>query len=347
MIQSTFSPTKVGLPVKGAWLLKKILNSLPAKKANLPVNESPSTISSIGYLFSGTYGDVVQCLPVLESLSKQYPATLIQIVMPVRLFESFKGFFPANVKRAKGREIILWIIKPRSLILTNTVGVFRVGFEWIGRFCGHRSLGYCYSEEKGRAGYSYCLQLTSDYRYIIHWNMLLLTKICVAKSFETTQEEAPLKSTSLLSDREDLSSKKKILFHIGSAGLQNDVGEKRYGTLISELIDYLTSQSYELTVITGPSEGGLIHYMENKHPKIILKSYALSDLKATVESFQGTLLCFNSFFAHFTYYLKQSAVVLHQNAIPRGYDCSPFHKQIILQDKENLSLKEVFQEFSG
>ena len=141
----------------------------------------------------------------------------------------------------------------------------------------------------------------------------------------------------------DYCNSSNLVFHIGSAGLQRDVGPAKYRELISHLLDFFKEQKYDITVISGPADTALTAHIHTHYPETEVMVNTLVELKSYLENFSGTIICFNSFIAHFTHYLQKKTIVLHQNKIPPGYDCSPFHLQIILKDEEDLSLKQVFE----
>ena len=106
---------------------------------------------------------------------------------------------------------------------------------------------------------------------------------------------------------------------------------------------FLNETEKQITLVSGPLDTQLNNSITMKYPLLVPQIFDLVGLQKKIKNFEGTILCFNSFFAHFTHYLEQKAIVMHQNAVPHGYDCSSVHRQIILKDSENLDLSEVFE----
>jgi hypothetical protein len=71
--------------------------------------------------------------------------------------------------------------------------------------------------------------------------------------------------------------------------------------------------------------------------------FPLARLIRILKSFEGTVLCFNSFPAHICHYLGLPAIVIHREAVPYGYDCAPLHRQVVLTSASDWDLGGVWE----
>ena len=107
--------------------------------------------------------------------------------------------------------------------------------------------------------------------------------------------------------------KGKILFHIGSAGLKKDFGLKGYTRLVLGVLNRLDGRPVE--VVMGPGDEDIALEVRTG-TGFVPQMYPLSRLIRILRSFEGTVLCFNSFPAHICQYLGRSAIVMHREVDP-------------------------------
>src|SRR5690606_29731181 len=91
-----------------------------------------------------------------------------------------------------------------------------------------------------------------------------------------------------------------ILFLIGSAGLKRDFGLETYSHLVTEILRKLPDRPME--VVAGPGDGD-IAVRVRAETGIAAQSHPLPRLIHLLRSYEGTVLCFNSFSAHICHYL--------------------------------------------
>jgi hypothetical protein len=119
-----------------------------------------------------------------------------------------------------------------------------------------------------------------------------------------------------------------VLFHVGSAGFRHSLGDGAYLEMIRVILSLLGGRVEE--ILYGPGDDDVAAALRREFPPMRMECRGLEALAERTRNFEGTLLCFNSFFAHFCRYLGKPAVVIHQIRMTYGYDCDPPHRQIIL-----------------
>ena len=75
--------------------------------------------------------------------------------------------------------------------------------------------------------------------------------------------------------------------------------------------------------------------------RVPIQEYPVNRLIRQLRSFQGTVLCFNSFMAHLCHFLGKPAVVIHKDRVPYGYDCSVIHNQVVLSPINAWDIRDV------
>ena len=131
----------------------------------------------------------------------------------------------------------------------------------------------------------------------------------------------------------------RILFHIGSSGLKQDFGLNIYTRLVLGILDHLEGRPVD--VVIGPGDEDIALEVKTG-TTLVPQMFPLERLIANLRTYAGPILCFNSFLAHLCAYLNRPAIVIHRQAIPFGYDCSPLHRQVILKAETGYNLAEVW-----
>jgi ADP-heptose:LPS heptosyltransferase len=317
------------------WRLRGLLAVLPAR-GPAPLAAPPGAGVRIAYLFAGTYGDFVQALRPLARLAATYPRAEIVLWGADRYAREFASELPANARVARAREPWTWVLAPVDLMVTNCVGVYRVRFDWAARFCARRAFGFRHSHEARRGGFAATLPLLPAIRSFADENLKVLDLAGISGDWAAKNPGA---AASPAAGQEPW-GRGKILFHIGSAGLKRDFGSATYARLVLALLNGLEGRPVE--VIMGPGDEEIAQEVRNgtgHAPQL----YPLPRLIRILRSFEGTVLCFNSFPAHICHYLGKPAVVLHRLAVPYGYDCAPLHRQVILRREDDWDLTEAWQ----
>lgn len=317
--------------------MRGLLAMLPAR-GSAPLAAPPGTGVRIAYLFAGTYGDFVQALRPLARLGATYPRAEIILWCGVRYAREFASELPANARVARAREPWAWILDPVDLMVTNCVGVYRVRFDWAARFCARRAFGFRHHHESRRGGYAATLPLLPAVRSFADENLKLLDLAGISGDWVA---KVPGRGEGVAADGgPEPWGRGKILFHIGSAGLKRDFGFPTYARLVLALLNGLEGRQVE--VIMGPGDEDIAAEVRSGTGHAPQR-YPLARLIRILRSFEGTVLCFNSFPAHICYYLGKPAVVLHRQAVPYGYDCAPVHRQVILKREDDWDLGEAWE----
>ena len=316
------------------WKLRGLLGRLPSR-SKIPLNfnrfnSKTRTPLRIAYLFSGTYGDFVQILKVLQTLTNALPGCDLVVWGANRYLQEFGFQLPSSIRPARAVDIGCWLIFKRNLIFTNAVGVYRVRFDFMAYFCAKQAYGFRHAHETDRGGFSNTIALLPCVKNFAEENIRLLTLAGIASS---DQKEAS-------KPWEKGEERALILFHIGSAGLKRDFGLKVYTGLIFSILNHLADKNVE--VIVGPEDEDIALEVITG-TRFVPKLFPVSRLIKTLETYPGTVLCFNSFFAHLCYYLNRPAIVIHRETVPYGYDCSSIHRQVVLKQKKGWDLSEVWE----
>jgi hypothetical protein len=306
--------------------------SVPASAAS--ASGSMAGGRRIAYLFAGTYGDFAQILIPLKRLAAAYPAAELLLYGGDRYARDFASELPAAIRIAPPLEPMQWIKQPVDLLFTNCVGVYRVRFDFMARFCARRAFGFRHAHETHRGGFAATLPLASGVRSFAEENLRVLDLAGVEPLLPTfgnyrdaAEGEVPPWG------------KGKVLFHIGSAGLKQDFGLKSYTRLVLNVLAHLERRPVE--VVMGPGDEDVAVEIRAR-TGFVPQTYPLARLIRILQSFEGTVLCFNSFPAHICHYLGRPAVVIHREAVPFGYDCAPLHRQVILKRIEDWDLAGVW-----
>ena len=162
------------------WRMRKLLSMMPAARARegaSPRNGSSGAgageIRRIAYLFAGTYGDFAQCLAALRRLASAHPKAEV-IVFGAEMSVDFRCELPRNVRPSRPGEFWWWIAHPVDLLFTNSVGVYRVRFDYLARFCARKAFGFRHAHESDRGGYAVTHGLYTSSRSFAEENLRLL-----------------------------------------------------------------------------------------------------------------------------------------------------------------------------
>jgi ADP-heptose:LPS heptosyltransferase len=329
------------------WRMRGLLKALPERSRQAAGAGGPRpTVQShprIAYLFAGTYGDFVQVLRPLNRLAAAYPDSEIILFGADRYAREFAAELPANLRIAQAFEPFRWFLEPVDLLLTNCVGVYRVRFDFAARFCARRAFGFRHSHETRRGGYAATLALSPQVRSFAEENLKVLDLAGVPSASESAEEDpgaTASRPATRAGDGVPAWGKGKILFHIGSAGLKKDFGLKIYTRLVFGILDKLKDRQVE--VVMGPGDEDIAQEVRGG-TGFVPQMFPLSRLISILRSFEGTVVCFNSFPAHICHYLERPAIVIHRKAVPFGYDCAPLHKQVVLDADKDWALDEVLE----
>jgi ADP-heptose:LPS heptosyltransferase len=315
------------------WRMRGLLRALPARP---PVQADPGSDKPpgfrIAYLFAGTYGDFVQALRPLNRLAAAYPQASLLLLGADRYAREFASELPRTLAIAHPSDPLRWIADPVDLLFTNCVGVYRVRFDFIARFCARRAFGFRHSHETHRGGYAATVPLLPGLRSFAEENLNLLDLAGVpawgGRDWSHVTDSDP-----------PAWGKGKVLFHIGSAGLKKDFGLKAYTRLVFSVLRNLEGRQVE--VVMGPGDEDIALEVRTG-TGYVPQMYPLARLIRILRSFEGTVLCFNSFPAHICHYLGRPAIVMHRQAVPYGYDCSPMHRQVILKTEADWDMGGVW-----
>lgn len=326
------------------WRLRNLLAFLPARLA-VPRRSGRGALR-IAYLFAGTYGDFVQCLTPLRRLAAAYPGCDLILVGAAPFAREFLSELPACARLAHPPEPWSWIIKPVDLLFTNAVGVFRVRFDFAARFCARRAFGFRHEKEKRRGGYFRTLKLDAAVKNFAEENLKLLDLGDVPEVWSLGPGPgsglAAPRDTAMPLQVPDPWGQGRVLFHIGSAGLKRDFGLPVYTRLVLNLLGKLEAADAKVEVVMGPGDEDIaLEVSTGSH--FVPQMYPMTRLIRMLRSFQGTVVCFNSFLAHLCHYLGKPAIVVHRGAVPYGYDCDVLHRQIVLREENRWDVAEVIE----
>ena len=331
------------------WRMRGLLKALPERSGKSGSGNGWSRPATsrlrIAYLFAGTYGDFVQVLRPLNRLATAYPDSEIILLGADRYAREFASELPANLRIAHAFDPLRWILKPVDLLITNCVGVYRVRFDFAARFCARRAFGFRHSHETRRGGYAGTIALSPQVRSFAEENLKVLELAGMPSAAKPMEAGEALQASWPVVERRSGEKvpawgKGKILFHIGSAGLKKDFGLKDYTRLVIGILTKLQDRHVE--VVMGPGDEDIALEVRSG-TGFVPQMFPLPRLIGILRSFEGTVLCFNSFPAHICHYLGRPAVVIHRKAVPFGYDCAPLHKQVILKAEKGWALDEVLE----
>jgi ADP-heptose:LPS heptosyltransferase len=320
------------------WRVRKLLAMAPGR---VPAVSHPGSAARIGYLFTGTYGDFVQCLPALRRLAAAYPKAEI-ILFGAGFAREFLCELPRSIRPARRREPWIWVFAPLDLLFTNAVGVFRVRFDAMARFCARRAYGFRHEHEARRGGYARTVPLDAAVKSFAEENLKLLDLGGVPEvpGLGPDCGRNPLKDAAYAPAPPERWGGERVLFHIGSAGLKRDFGLPTYARLVVGLLSDLRRRNVTAEVVMGPGDEDVALEVRSACD-LVPQMFPMSGLIRMLRGFQGTILCFNSFIAHLCLYLGKPAIVIHREAVPYGYDCGPLHRQIVLSEDNRWDLKAV------
>ncbi len=331
-------PGKIGVPGLGRaeeilrWRVRKLLDVIPARPPT--AGKGSAQTPRIVYYFAGTYGDFVQALPALQRLAAAFPRADLVLAGETGCAREFVSEIPSSFRLTVAMEPGLWALRPMDMLFTNAVGVYRVRFDFAARFYARRAFGFRHDQESRRSVFFRSLCLDGKVKSFAEENLKLLDLAEVSVSGGRGSPVGLIGS-------EDASppwGKGRVLFHIGSVGLKRDFGMPEYSRLVLAILKRLEKKPVE--VVMGPGDediGSIVRGTASRTPQ----SHPLARLIRQVRSFEGTVLCFNSFMAHLCEYLGKPAIVIHRRAVPYGYHCL-LHRQIVLHAEEDWDLGEVW-----
>lgn len=324
------------------WRIRKLLAALPPRPQS--ADRRAAAPARVAYLFAGTYGDFVQILPALRRLAAAYPKSDFVLCGGEGYAREFNTEVPRTLRLAKPHEPWTWTFSRADLLFTNAVGVFRGTFDLTARLCARRAFGFRHAEEAGRGGYTRTLRLDEEVTSFAEENLKLLDLALVPEAWGVGPGPGtglvPYPDAAVSAQPVDPWGRGRILFHVGSAGLKRDLGLTTYAGIITEILGHLEDRKVE--VLMGPGDEDIIAQV-NLSSRIPAQSHPIPKLIRQLRSFEGTILCFNSFMAHLCHYLGKPAIVMHARAVPYGYDCSVLHRQVVLRQENNWSVDQVLQ----
>lgn len=282
-------------------------------------------------LFAGTYGDFVQLLPMLTEISRLWPQAAIDVFVSPRIFKAFTFALPAKVRCVGWAELLRYAIKPAELLFINAAGVYRVRFEIMALRLGRAAAGFHYAHEDYRAGLGWSLPLTPEVVNFAEANRQLPSALAVDPGMPpATRGYLPWHARIDVNAPFPFAS--PVLFSVGSAGFRQAVGTPSYLALIDEVILELQQRGFsDITFVAGPGDDEVVEHLRRSQVGAEVWRESAGELAEKMMAWPGGLIGFNSFMAHFALYLGRRMVVLHHRAVPFGYDCAPFHRQLVLK----------------
>jgi hypothetical protein len=314
--------------------LRKCLRLLP-RRAHVRVGPEAQRI---GVLFAGTYGDFVQLLPMLHEAERLWPKAHMVVWAPRRLVDAFAFALPVRIRRGNLWDMVAGLLFPMDLVLMNAVCVYRLRYEWLSLRLGRAAAGFRYADEPFRVGLGWSVPLTSDVVNFAEANYELPKAVAAAKL--PSSHQLPWRAR--IDPTVPFPFEGPILFSVGSAGFKQRVGISAYVQLIDGILALLPEA--KVTFVAGPDDADVVAHLLANHPEKACWQISIEQLGVKMAEWPGCILGFNSFMAHFALYLGRRMVVFHLEKVPHGYDCSPFHKQVVLSTATGLDLGE-FQEF--
>ncbi len=315
------------------WAAKRILGIFPEKKVQPITNAAPQ---SVLYLFAGTFGDYIQILPALKALSDKYPASAIYLYSCDLEMSKVDVLLPVTVIPIQFRNILTKRPGFFDFVYSNSIAAYRVRLAWISYIYGKISMGYCYRDDVGRNSNHLSMRLIGSIR-----NYAALNRHLVQRYPESGMPRVirpPSQYCEVPGYEEPFKLKSSVLFHCGSTTLLSEFGSARYGELIKKILFIISKAACHIEVVYGPKEKHLIKSLTNSGLQFKQSSYNLTDLKEKLDVYEGTILCFDSFMAHFCRYLNKRALVFYRELCKTGYDNTPFHYPVILRSEDNWSL---------
>ncbi len=275
-------------------------------------------------LFAGTYGDFVQILPMLHEAARLWPKATLKLYAPKRYYEAFGFALPPRMRRGRRMDWLIGLIHPADLLLMNAVCVYRLRYELLSLRIARAAAGFRYADEPFRAGLGWSVALTPEVVNFAEINHKLPMAVAASK----LPSNQPLPWRARIDPNEAFPFLGPVLFSVGSAGFKAAVGIGEYKRIIDKAVEMLGST--QVTFVAGPEDNDVVAHLVEAHPTRACWRLSLEDLAERLSEWPGCILGFNSFLAHFALYLGRRMVVLHAGAIPHGYDCAPFHRQLIL-----------------
>jgi len=313
------------------WRIRRFNALLPARR----LRRNPGELRTILVLFAGTYGDFVQVLPMLAEAAALWPKAQLHLYGSRSLLREFAFALPPRVVAAGLGDLLRFFLKPADLLLTTPIGVYRVRYDllaWrLGRWCG----GFRHAEEEGRSSYHFTLPLTRETVNFSEAAQQLPAALAARK--DSLRPIHPLRLR--VDEGSRFPFQIPVLFSLGGTGFLKALGLADMLRLIGEMMDRLSTT--QVTLLAGPDDGELVSHLRRCYPDRQIWQYPPEELADRIRTWPGGLIGFDSFIAHFSLYLGKRMVVVHREKIPPGYDCAPFHRQIVLKKADGYDLAEL------
>ncbi len=319
------------------WRMRELLNKLPSTAVR-EVRE----IRSMGYLFSGTYGDFVQCLDTLHFLAAWKPEAEFFVAAPRKYLVDFDTRLPASVRFTTYGELLARVARGQGrcdVLLTNAVGVYRVRFEMLARVVGKISAGFSYPSERPRSSYHVCQSLPKGDCNFSDENLKLARAVARAAGGMVPRWAEPA-----IPRKMPTTEAGPLLFHVGSSGTFRRLGLQPYLRLVHSILMGLLKAGMPVTVIHGPQDEEVASYVKSTFPEVPIGFHKMERLFQTVEAHRGPVLCFDSFMGHLCHHLIRPAYVVFLGAIPYGYNCSRIHRQVVLAPRGEFDPAALFRQ---
>ncbi len=316
---------------KGRWLLRHLLRYWPQRPAH-PVSAQAREIL---LLFAGTYGDFVQVLPMTAMIAASWPKAVLRIYADKKLLNEFAFALPPRARRATWRDLLKACFQPADLLLVNAVGVYRVRYEIAALRLGKMAGGFRYVQESHRSGFGLTLPLIPEVDNFGELNQQLVMALVSHKI--QTPSPTPLRLRFPVD--KPLHFTAPVLFSVGSAGFRQATGFDGFLKLIQGVHESLGHT--QVTFVAGPEDRELVSHLARLYPHRETWVLPIAALSERLLEWKGGVLGFDSFLAHFALYLGRRMLVLHQDKVPYGYDCGPFHKQLCLLGESGMSVQPV------
>jgi hypothetical protein len=298
-------------------------------------------------LFAGTYGDFVQLLPMLTEVARLWPKAEVGVYAPSPVFNAFTFALPPKVRLVGKVGLFRYLFKPADLLCINAAGVYRVRYEIAALRLGRVAAGFRYAHETHRAGLGWSVPLTQEVRNFAEANRQLPSALSPKAANRVSGSALASVSHSLpWPMRIDVNAPfpfgAPVLFSVGSAGFRRDVGLTPYLHIIDGVVKVLAEMGLaEITFVAGPGDADVITHLRSTYAGSDIWLESAADLAEKLRTWPGGIIGFNSFMAHFALYLGRRMAVLHHTAVPHGYDCGPFHRQLVLTADSRFDLAPV------
>ncbi len=325
------------------WLLRKLLRLLPARERK---TIAPGEAKSFAYLFSGTYGDMVQCLPVLFALDRSLNDNCVKVFIgPAPIIKAFSWIIPKGWKLITSRKAMLEFYKaiqilprlqikrPFDTLVCNAVSVYNVRSELLSRLFSDKSAGFHYSQFSSNPSFNFSQPISEECQSFCFENLNLVKAAglidTVLGDWWTIDIDTQIPN--LESAISDIFANSDVIFHVGAISVKNRLGKAIFDKFCEDFLICLLSVQQKVILIGGPEDQELLFELQKKNPTITMIKPSIQQLFVLTKQWQGKIICFDSFYSHLAMAFGKAALVLCYPEVPRGYHCTPIHQEILIE----------------